>query len=187
MASYSSKSNAVRAAIKAGHDPAVLHFFDESGRWSWMTHDEITERAHQPLPEGATPANGSGDLMRDAQDEDFEPLAFLQGQQASQPEAIENEPDLAAKAHALAATRHERAKAMRKRYRGESEKPAKGGSKTAIIADLLLGKDGTTRRDILTATGWPAVSVQAMARAAGLALRQEKAKGEPTRYYGARA
>ena len=58
------------------------------------------------------------------------------------------------------------------------------GSKTEIIAHLLQRKNGTTTAEILEATGWPAVSVPAMAKAAGLKLQKEKEQGKPTRYYG---
>jgi hypothetical protein len=59
------------------------------------------------------------------------------------------------------------------------------GSKTEIVANLLKRPEGCTTADILAATGWPAVSVPAMAKAAGLTLKKEKNKGEPTRYRAA--
>lgn len=59
-----------------------------------------------------------------------------------------------------------------------------GSSKTGVVADLLKRKSGCTAAEILKATGWPAVSVPAMAKAAGLKLRKEKEKGSPTRYFG---
>lgn len=59
------------------------------------------------------------------------------------------------------------------------------GSKTEIVAGLLKRPEGCTTADILAATKWPAVSVPAMAKAAGLTLAKEKNKGEPTRYRGA--
>jgi|SRR5579864_6593648 len=58
------------------------------------------------------------------------------------------------------------------------------GSKTAEVGRLLKRKGGCTRTDILAATGWTQVSVPAMAAACGLTLRQERAKGELTRYWG---
>jgi hypothetical protein len=61
------------------------------------------------------------------------------------------------------------------------------GSKTELIAGLLTRAKGCTGAEILEATGWPTVSVPAQAKAAGLKLRKEKAKGEPTRYYGTAA
>jgi hypothetical protein len=41
-------------------------------------------------------------------------------------------------------------------------------SKTEIVGDLLL--KGTTTAEVLKATGWPSVSMPAMAKAAGLEL-----------------
>ncbi len=68
----------------------------------------------------------------------------------------------------------------------ENAKPAKvKGTKTELIAGLLKRKGGCTSADVLKATGWPAVSMPQQAKAAGLKLRKEKAKGEPTRYYAA--
>ncbi len=59
-----------------------------------------------------------------------------------------------------------------------------GGSKTEIVAALLRRPEGCTTADVLKATGWPAVSMPAMAKAAGLTLRKEKNKGSPTQYFG---
>lgn len=58
-----------------------------------------------------------------------------------------------------------------------------GPTKREIAANLLQRPEGCTARDILDATGWPAVSVPAIAKASGLTLRQEK-DGRATRYYG---
>jgi hypothetical protein len=68
-------------------------------------------------------------------------------------------------------------------------KPAKASgprkeSKLAICAALLTRKEGCTTRDLLTACAWPAISVPATAKAAGLKLRKEKTKGSPTVYFG---
>ena len=59
----------------------------------------------------------------------------------------------------------------------------KGQTKTALVGQLLLRKEGCTTADILAATGWPAVSVPAQAKAVGLGLRKEK-DGKVTRYFG---
>lgn len=69
-----------------------------------------------------------------------------------------------------------------------AKKPAKNASvgsktKTAIVAGLLTRASGCTTKDILDATGWPAVSVPAMAKAASLKLKKVK-NGSVTRYYG---
>src|ERR1035437_6542130 len=48
------------------------------------------------------------------------------------------------------------------------------GSKVEIIAGLLKRPEGCTTADVLQATGWPAVSMPAQAKAAGLTLTKEK-------------
>jgi hypothetical protein len=70
---------------------------------------------------------------------------------------------------------------------GKVAKPRGGGpTKREIAAGLLQRPEGTTTREILDATGWPAVSIPAIAKASGLTLRQER-EGKVTRYYGAAA
>jgi hypothetical protein len=56
-------------------------------------------------------------------------------------------------------------------------------SKREIAASLLQRREGATSREILDATGWPTVSIPALAKASKLVLRQEK-DGKVTRYYG---
>jgi hypothetical protein len=107
-------------------------------------------------------------------------------------------PKKSAKETPVTKTKATKAKATSK-AKANVKKPAKvakktngngelrAGSKTEIVANLLKRKSGCTRVDILEATGWPAVSVPAMAKAAGLKLRKEKmddSPGKPTRYYG---
>lgn len=65
-------------------------------------------------------------------------------------------------------------------------RPAGSKTKREIAADLLTRAEGCTAREILDATGWPAVSVPQIAKASGLTLRQEK-DGRTTRYYGTAA
>ncbi|MER9336455.1 DUF3489 domain-containing protein [Mesorhizobium sp. M0293] len=60
---------------------------------------------------------------------------------------------------------------------------AGGPSKAEQAAELLRRPEGATTKDILDLTKWPAVSVPAIARSAGLTLRQEK-DGRVTRYFG---
>lgn len=62
---------------------------------------------------------------------------------------------------------------------------SKHGSKTEKLLALLARKEGCTRSDALKATGWPSISLPATAKAAGVKLKREKAKGQPTRYYAA--
>jgi hypothetical protein len=58
------------------------------------------------------------------------------------------------------------------------------GSKTEIVAKLLQRNAGCTSKQVLEATGWPAISMPAISRACGLKLVKEKKKGEVTRYWG---
>jgi len=53
-------------------------------------------------------------------------------------------------------------------------------SKTAKIIEML--QQGTTRKEVLKATGWKAVSMQQVAKSAGVKLRPEKSKRKPTFY-----
>lgn len=69
----------------------------------------------------------------------------------------------------------------------ESGTGPRAGTKTEAVAKLLMRSEGTTTAEVLKATGWPAVSMPQQAKAAGLKLRKEKVKGEPTRYWGAAA
>lgn len=67
--------------------------------------------------------------------------------------------------------------------RRQRTKSSNGPTKREIAAGLLQRTEGCTARDILDATGWPAVSVPAIAKASGMKLRQEK-DGRVNRYYG---
>ena len=60
------------------------------------------------------------------------------------------------------------------------------GEKMKKIAAMLQRKNGCTAAEVLEATGWPSVSMPAMAKACNLKLTKEKEKGsgKPTRYYG---
>ncbi len=61
----------------------------------------------------------------------------------------------------------------------------KGESKTDMIGSMLKRKNGCTTKEVLAATGWPAVSMPQQAKAAGLKLKKVKAEGQPTRYFAA--
>lgn len=67
-----------------------------------------------------------------------------------------------------------------------AKKPSGGarGAKTLKVKALLERRSGCTSAEVKEATGWPAVSMPAMAKACNLKLRKEKEKGKPTRYYG---
>jgi hypothetical protein len=83
-----------------------------------------------------------------------------------------------------------KAKAKTAKKAGGTKKPrakkegVRAGSKTEIVAKLLKRDTGCTAKQVLEATGWPAVSMPAMAKNCGLKLRKEKEKGKPTRYFG---
>lgn len=67
-----------------------------------------------------------------------------------------------------------------------AEQGPRAGSKTEVVANLLKRPEGCTTKDVLTATGWPTVSMPQQAKAAGLTLRKEK-DGKVSRYFGAAA
>ena len=58
------------------------------------------------------------------------------------------------------------------------------GTKTEIVASLLTRESGCTAAEVLVATGWPSVSMPAMAKACRLELRKVKEAGSPIQYYG---
>ena len=60
------------------------------------------------------------------------------------------------------------------------------GTKLAIVAELLLREQGTTRAEAMAATGWPSISMQDNARQLGLVLRTARGFGGTLRYFGAR-
>ena len=58
-------------------------------------------------------------------------------------------------------------------------------SKTSIVVNLLTREGGCTTKDVLEATGWPTVSMPAMAASCGLVLTKTKGKDDKvTRYTG---
>ena len=56
------------------------------------------------------------------------------------------------------------------------------GSKLELIVGLLTRKEGCTTQDALDATGWPTLSFNQQAKAAGIKLRKVK-EGRITRYF----
>lgn len=69
---------------------------------------------------------------------------------------------------------------------GQTARKPRSGSKTDLIAALLLRAEGCTTEDVLAATGWPSVSMPASAKVSGLTLRKERLPGQPTRYWGSK-
>ena len=73
------------------------------------------------------------------------------------------------------------AKAQRKPRTAKSTRT--GTTKREEIVALLCSPEGCTRADILDLTGWPSVTVQGLAAASNLDLRQVK-EGRVFRYFG---
>lgn len=81
------------------------------------------------------------------------------------------------------------AKAKKKAAKKKATKAKNGtsaprGEKTLKVKALLERAKGCTSAEVKEMTGWPAVSMPAMAKACGLKLRKEKVKGKPTQYFG---
>ena len=79
----------------------------------------------------------------------------------------------------VGAARHEAGEGRGRAEGEEKRHQDRGGGRAAS-----RGSSGCTSREVLDLTGWPAVSMPAMAKACGVALRKEKTPGEPTRYFG---
>jgi Protein of unknown function (DUF3489) len=60
---------------------------------------------------------------------------------------------------------------------GAAKDGVRPGSKLALIVGLLRRPKGCTTKQVLEATGWPAVSMPQQAKAAGLTLQKEKVDG----------
>lgn len=66
----------------------------------------------------------------------------------------------------------------------KSTEGVRPGTKLALVVEMLKRTEGCTTAEVLTATGWPAVSMPQQAKAAGLMLRKEK-DGKVSRYWAA--
>jgi hypothetical protein len=71
-------------------------------------------------------------------------------------------------------------KTKSKKSNGKTAKPRE--NKSAKIVAMLKRPSGVTRKAVLAATGWKAVSMQQMASNAGLTLKMEKPDGKPIVY-----
>lgn len=80
-------------------------------------------------------------------------------------------------------TKAKKTKKTQKVKTTKSEGGVRAGSKLEIIVGLLTRPEGCTTKDVLNATGWPSISMPAMAKSAGLTLSKEK-DGSVTRYRG---
>lgn len=98
----------------------------------------------------------------------------------TEPKAVKTRKPRAKKA-AAAAPKALKGKAEKKPHAKRTN--GEHGGKTAEIGRLLARKNGVTAKEILESTGWPSVSVPAIAKNLGVKLRKEKEKGSPTRYY----
>ena len=76
------------------------------------------------------------------------------------------------------------AKAKKAAFSPKAKTAKKVASKTATVGILLRRAGGCTGKDVLKATGWPTVSMPAMAKALGVKLKKEKVDGV-TRYSAA--
>jgi hypothetical protein len=176
---YSTKSNAKAAAQRAGEENPVLTEL-EGGRWTWAGPDiPASVKNGQTLPV-------SEKWIRPAVDPDLLQLARNQGpivaltalmgaHQISEVHTAARDAMLIAYALGVETA----AKVRREPRAARNGAP----SKREIAADLLRRPEGATSREILDATGWPTVSIPALAKASKLALRQQK-DGKVTRYYG---
>lgn len=160
---YSTKSNALRAARKAGLDPEALIFTPTPAGDGWTFAQKVADKpaAEEAAASARTIAAEAALTEYLAADERGEGWML-----------------------ALFGRVFDAGAATVPTRRSAARKPREGGpSKRDMAAQLLLRPEGTTAREILDATGWPAVSVPAIAKASKLNLRQEK-DGKVTRYYG---
>jgi hypothetical protein len=72
---------------------------------------------------------------------------------------------------------------MATKAKATPSKKANGKNKTQAVAALMRRPKGMTREEVL-ATQWPSVSLQAVAKAAGVKLRVDN-KERPYRYHAA--
>lgn len=77
-----------------------------------------------------------------------------------------------------------KAKNAARAAKAAKRKATGGPTKTSIVRDMLLRPEGVTAKEVLAATGWPAVSMPQQAKAAKLELTTTKDEGQPTRYFG---
>lgn len=182
---YSSKSNALRAAKTAGLDPSTLTFIQKGDGWTW------TALAVEPeAPEFEAPA---------------EEIAA----QATRPSVIEmataiEAPDTPEGQTIAAQIKNWREKGKSQDFRHERKTPAKKpkaegtttlrpdglreGSAMAKLVDAVLEDGGKTNAELCALVGW-AQCLPMLRKAcakAGVDLDTIKAKGEATRYFATR-
>lgn len=130
------------------------------------------------------PPTGKEALAVIAAARDDEPTASAAAEQ--QETAMTKTPTKKTTKRKSPATKKPRAKKAPKTAAAKADGGVRAGSKLAMIAGLLTRPEGCITKDVLEATGWPAVSMPQQAKAAGLTLRTEK-EGRVTRYFGAAA
>jgi len=101
-------------------------------------------------------------------------------------EAVNQEQDMAATKKKTAKTSKARTSVKGKTKPAKTAEATTGGvrpgSKLEIIVGLLKRPEGCTTKEALAATGWPSLSFNQQAKAAGLTIRKEK-QGSTTRYW----
>lgn len=135
---------------------------------AFLRREPVAAKIEEVAPLPKTEA----EIERDAKIEEFFKMSETDGR-AAFIAAIEYGKSLAP------AGKTPRAKTERK----AREPRSTGPNKREQAAALLTREGGATSREILDVTGWPAVSVPALAKASKLSLRQEK-DGKVTRYFG---
>lgn len=90
--------------------------------------------------------------------------------------------EAAAKAKAKEKADKAKANGGAKRGRPPGTSTGPRGEKTLKIKAMLERKSGCTRKQVLEATGWPSVSMQAIAKNLKVKLKSHKEKGKPIVY-----
>jgi hypothetical protein len=172
MKVYSTKSNASRAAIKAGI-PAdqITISANEGGGYTYSPAAKASEPRGRGRPDLAAMAEAvtAGEAIAvtaspSALDAKVEELCAVG--KTNIREAI------------LSAIEYGRSTRTSRRPVGRI-----GQSKREQAAALLTRPEGATARDVLDLTGWPTVSIPQLAKSSGIALRSER-DGRALRYYG---
>lgn len=186
---YSSKSNALRAAKTAGLDPATITFVQQGDGWTW------TALAVEPVAEPAAP--------------EFEAPVEEIAAQVTRPSVLEmataiEAPDTPEGQTIAAQIKNWRETGKSQDFRHERKTPAKKpkaegtttlrpdglreGSAMAKLVDAVLEDGGKTNAELCALVGW-AQCLPMLRKAcakAGVELDTVKDKGQPTRYFAVR-
>lgn len=199
---YNKRFNAQRAARKALGNPAAAEGVDftteknAAGGWVVVISEGESTEAADALADiqGGVPTEEEV-LAQEESGTDDALDADLTG---AEPAPVSDSPlaallaevtaglavgDALARAYELGLTTGQSTTHRKPTRRAKPASKRTGPTKREQAARLLTNANGATTRDILDLTGWPAVSVPALAKASGLTLRKEKVDGR-TRYYG---